>query len=68
MAASLPSRTGSRAWRTRIDRRLDAIEAGLKEFYRMLAELDKRMSRLEEKQYMRTIYITIERDRSTEFQ
>jgi hypothetical protein len=34
----------------RIDRRLEAIEADLKEFFRMLAELDKRMSRLEEKQ------------------
>ena len=31
----------------RIDRRLEAIQADLKEFYRLLAEHDKRISRLE---------------------
>ena len=34
----------------RVDRRLEAIEADLKEFYRMFGELDKRLSRLEDKQ------------------
>jgi len=34
----------------RIDRRLDALQADLKEFYRLLAEHDKRISRLEDKQ------------------
>jgi pilus assembly protein TadC len=37
------------ALENRMDRRLEAIEADLKEFYRMLAELDKRISRLEER-------------------
>ena len=31
----------------RLDRRLDAMQADLKEFYRLLAEHDKRMSKLE---------------------
>jgi len=33
-----------------IERRLDSMHADLKEFYRLLAEHDKRISRLEEKQ------------------
>jgi hypothetical protein len=35
------------ALETRIDNRLAAIQADLKEFYRLLADLDKRISRLE---------------------
>jgi len=34
----------------RIDHRLDAMQADLKEFYRLLSEHDKRISRLEDKQ------------------
>ena len=37
------------ALENRMDRRLEAIEADLKEFYRMRADLDKRISRLEER-------------------
>lgn len=33
----------------RLDRRLDAIRADLKEFYRILTEHDKRIQRLEDK-------------------
>lgn len=33
----------------RLDRRLDAIQADLKEFYRILTEHDKRIQRLEDK-------------------
>jgi len=32
-----------------IERRLDAIQADLKEFYRLLADHDKRLSKLEDK-------------------
>lgn len=34
----------------RIEKVLDTIQADLKEFYRMLADLDKRVQRLEDKQ------------------
>ena len=34
----------------RIERTLETIQADLKEFYRMLADLDKRVQRLEDKQ------------------
>jgi voltage-gated potassium channel Kch len=37
------------ALENRMDRRLESIEADLKEFYRMLAEPDKRISRPEER-------------------
>lgn len=33
----------------RLDRRLDAIQAGIKEFYRILADHGKRISKLEER-------------------
>ena len=49
---SLESRIDSRFanLEDRIERRLDAMQADLKEFYRLLAEHDKRISRLEDKQ------------------
>jgi len=42
--ASVDSRFAS------IERRLDAMQADLKEFYKILADHDKRISRLEDKQ------------------
>ncbi len=43
LEASVNSRFAS------IERRLDLIQADIKEFYRLLADLDKRVSRLEDK-------------------
>ncbi len=37
------------ALENRLDRRLDTIQADLKEFYRLLADHDKRISKLEDK-------------------
>jgi hypothetical protein len=34
----------------RLDRRMDSIQADLKEFYRILTEHDRRIQRLEDKQ------------------
>jgi hypothetical protein len=33
----------------RLDRRLDAIQSDIKEFYRILADFDKRISKLEDR-------------------
>jgi len=44
LEASVNSRFAS------VEHRLDIIQAGVKEFYRILAEHDKRLSRLEDKQ------------------
>jgi hypothetical protein len=38
------------AMENRLDRRLENIEAGLKEFFRVLAEHDKRIQRFKDKQ------------------
>ena len=46
--ASLENRITN--FENRIDRRLDAMQADMKEFYRVLAEHGKRISRLEDKQ------------------